>query len=454
MKGIISAVEKAGQMKDYSYIAITEKGPMKIKSEIIFNLLDKVEIDNSIGIFEKEVVKASKDDYNALVSNYISIKSKEFDVERARKNNERFEGLDELLPDMEKVAYILLKKMITGAPVVIRFHKDGDGGGGATALYKGVRSLDIDSASIFWRANRSIAYEEESFVEDTTLFSTYESVERPLLLIIDFGTSPTCYDRLLKATESFDVIMLDHHITFRDDFGEGKIFYISPWYHGGGSDITAGFMGAALSEIISKEDVELMKNVSLISDYSKYANREDQYAMTVSIVVDYLSAKKDYMDEFTPKQIENVVNDKDKLYEMAAFARNSIDDALGAGMNALKEYDCGFCKVFVLDFRHILENDIHYPAPGRFSSILHNYLEQKNGNNCVTIVYYERHVSMRGSKEIAEQLNFPERIQKLEKISTFIKSGGGHLNAAGIICEESKAGEVAKLMVAELSSSN
>src|SRR5271157_2777784 len=173
-------------------------------------------------------------------------------------------------------AETLVRKLVLAAPIVIRFHNDTDGVSGAYCLSKAI--LEASKAlgegyapNIHWRMHGAVAYSREDATTDTLVTNGYECVERPLLVVLDFGTAKESNEGILLARDRFDIIWLDHHPMVEGFLGRDLEHYINPWLFGGDSNYTAGFLACSFARTFSGFESTDMENASFIGDYSKYA---------------------------------------------------------------------------------------------------------------------------------------------------------------------------------------
>ena len=91
-------------------------------------------------------------------------------------------------------AETFVRKIVFGAPIIVRFHNDADGSSGAYGLYKAIRKvgeefLHGDASNVMWQMHRGVVYSKEDSTSDSLAVNNFSSLERPLLFIIDFGTA-------------------------------------------------------------------------------------------------------------------------------------------------------------------------------------------------------------------------------------------------------------------------
>ncbi len=418
---------------------------------------DVAEPDTSCDV---EVLGSGKDDYEAVMGKLVDQVGIEANLKGIALDDKRYSDvISRAMPSLADAAKTLARCFISGAPMIVRFHNDGDGTSGATALYKAIMELQkklfVGERSVLWHMNRSIAYTAESMYGDSMLFSSYKSVEKPLLLITDFGTSPESMDAINRIKDQCELVWLDHHLPYEGFSKDLTRHYINSWGFGGNSNTTAGLLTCIFSQIISKVDVELLKQASLISDYSEYADLSNKKAFKLALVIDFLTSGKSRYDSqgTTPKQVETVIEDNDRFEEVFGFATKLLDEALTVGLQNIRSYRSGTVNIHVLDFSHIAKLGYSYPLPGRYSSKLQAHMEALNNGSTITVIHYGSYISIRESRDISKRIRLLEIIEKLKESGDAL-SGGGHSEAASIKIGEKGTQEVMKLLLAEFGVKN
>ncbi|MGC8623421.1 MAG: hypothetical protein ACP5TK_01975 [Candidatus Micrarchaeia archaeon] len=350
--------------------------------------------------------------------------------------------LDNITSKMEAklhaAAALLLWKLAYGAPVVVRFHNDADGASGAYAVHiaaKHVFENGIFAAEprIVWHMHRSIAYGADSAFEDEVSASAYDSVEKPLLIIIDFGTSPDSNAGIERALKKFDIIWLDHHPVVEGFSGATLEHYINPWLFGGDSNYTAGFLACAFSSILSSADYSAIYDASLIGDYSTYAKHTAE-GNDLAIILDLITSDRriaygDASGDITPQLIEKIMYDVKRKAELLGYAKMRLSEAMDLAVARVKEYKSRVANVYLLDFNEIRGDDEgRYPLPGRFASKVFEHMEKLSDRSCVVILHFNLFISIRASYDV-DALSIVNTVAG--EYST-IESAGGHRNACSI----------------------
>ena len=165
------------------------------------------------------------------------------------------EGLDKvtakLWDKLHCASLLFMRKLLLGIPIIIRFHNDADGSSGACCVYMGIKDLAKRvkfSSNIVWVMNKGVSYSVAEAQSDILTANNYTSIEKPLLMIIDFGTAIESNSGIAALGEKFDVIWLDHHPVVRGFEGTRIEHYINPWSYAGDSNYTAGLLASAFSK--------------------------------------------------------------------------------------------------------------------------------------------------------------------------------------------------------------
>ncbi|MGC8676110.1 MAG: hypothetical protein ACP5T3_01150 [Candidatus Micrarchaeia archaeon] len=351
------------------------------------------------------------------------------------KPKQASEIAEKMWPKIARAAQLLLYKLYCAAPVIVRYHNDIDGASGAYALYTAAKSIGLESG-ITWQMHKGIAYSESDAQTDMLLAGTYESLEKPLLLITDFGTTEESNSGIRTLNSEFDIIWLDHHPVVEGFSGVALDHYINPWLFGGDSNFTAGFLASLLACSFGSVDLELISQASFIGDYSDYAKpkRDSQeLAAILDLLTSDTHAAGSHNENLTPEAIESVLSDDKRRSELLAYANNRIAELLDSALSSVKVYKTGSTSTYVLDFEKIRNDEERYPLPGRFASKLMDRIEELNNGHAVVLLHFGHYISLRESKSLKGKLDLLEVLQNTkEKLGAEIQSGGGHSSACSI----------------------
>jgi RecJ-like exonuclease len=458
--GIVTSIKAAQNPAECSYFVLFKDRVERIMSTSMLELYEKVvlgqKVENEKGLPSYKVTldgKATDAEYKKAVANLLDT------LPIGKSHQSGIEELDaitaKMLPALQGAAKRLLSNLITGSPVMVRFHNDCDGSSGAVALHMAVlkisSKLGFGEPVFMWRMNRGVYYQKELLDSDSLMLRSYSAIENPIIFITDFGTAPESEISIRAAKGSYDFIWLDHH-PVHDSFPRDDIpFYINPWNYGGDSDYTAGFLTSNFAELISGEETRKFKLASLIGDYSRYAVRSDKAAVELSTVLDHLTSRRDLADSLTPRYIESVIESEESFYDAFGYAERLFEESLDLGMRNLKHYTTkDGIKIYVLDFQKVSDESADYPLPGRYSSRLQEQLEKNSGGKSMTVVHYGNYISLRISRHIKEFVNIHKRMERLKEESSYIYSFGGHDAAGSIKVDKDHAKEVIRLLLKDL----
>jgi RecJ-like exonuclease len=344
---------------------------------------------------------------------------------------------------LASAAELLVRKLILAAPIVVRFHNDTDGMSGAYCLSKAIAETAARigkgyAPNVHWRMHGSVAYSREDATTDTLVTNGYDCIERPLLMILDFGTAKESNGGIELAKGRFDVIWLDHHPMVDGFMGRDLEHYVNPWMFGGDSNYTAGFLTCSFVKTFSGFESRDMENASFIGDYSKYARPTDASrrlaALLDLITSDTRIATGLKSSNFDPAVMDSILGDKGKSDELMAYAENRVQEMLDSAIESVKIYQGSASRVYIADFEGIRGDDEQrYPLPGRFASKLLDRIEQLNRVPCILLLHFGHYVSLRMSKELSERVDLLRILNEVrEEYPDDVDSSGGHGNAASI----------------------
>lgn len=338
---------------------------------------------------------------------------------------------------------LFAKKLMLGAPIVIRFHNDIDGASGAYALYKTLAFVLESSEhlaykpNIAWRMHGSVFYTKDDAINDLLMCNNYECVEKPLLLIVDFGTSEESNAGLEAAKEKFDIVWLDHH-PIVEGFGGGELkHYINPWNFGGDSNYTAGFLACVFAKTLTNVDTREIEEASFIGDYSEYS-KPSVGSRKLAALLDLLTSDTRVISgmrgNLTPESVDSVLRDRQKSEELTAYAESRIAEMLDLAISSVKAYNADSTRIYVADFEAIRANDQErYPLPGRFASRLLGRIEELNKDACILMLHFGYFISVRMSKKLIGRVELLKILEDVRaNFSNYVESTGGHSNAASI----------------------
>ncbi len=446
---IVTSIKLNPRYNQNIYTAINDEHIYMFKSTDKINLLDVIYYDKDSGKINLSDEKVGEEYYKKVISELIS---KLDTVEITEPHIKKMEA------DLRKASVQVLKSVLSGAPMIVRFHMDGDGATGAIALYKTFKKIgelfNIERFNIGWNPNRGISYDLSIYNSDQYYLNNFKTVEKPLIFLTDFGTSPDS-EPAINSTKS-DIIWIEHHPIY-EGFPSDKVhMYINPWMYGMDSNVTAGFLTAEFASIMSGEFYKDLEGASLISDHSNFADLNDMTANHLATVLDALTVSEYYGPNhyrISPAYLSRIIDNKEQFEYVLNQALFELKESLDIGVRKAKKYTLDDnVIVYVVDYKYIAERDYEYMKHGRYTTKLHDKLELETKNGNVTMVYFKNYISIRISDSIVNRINLLKIIKELED-EKLICNGGGH-NEAGSIKIKDGDGEMEKIISTLISKFN
>lgn len=466
LKGLVTCIRRYADAESTEYFVVVQEklsSTRVLKSKMMLNLGEFANIsisDDKLGQFELiEDAKERKE----MESGINRSASEMLRGALYKTGNEAIDKITERVwKHLEEAMLLFARKLVIGAPIVIRYHNDIDGASGAYALYKSISSAigakrGIEyKPNIFWRMHGGVTYSREDATGDTLVCNNYECVEKPLLIILDFGTSEESNAGIKLIENRFDVIWLDHHPPIEKFEGTRFKHYINPWNFGSDSNYTAGFLACMFAKTLAQIDTKEIEEASFIGDYSEYS-RPSTASRKLAALLDLLTSDTRVIEglrgSLNPEDIEKTLNDKQRSEELIAYAENRVSEMLDLAISSVKIYKSGETQIYVADFEGIRINEQErYPLPGRFASKLLGKIEELNKKPCILLLHFGSFISVRMSKALIERV---EMLKVLESVrsdySNYVESTGGHSNAASIrLKSDEMKKEIIKLTVDKL----
>lgn len=442
MKGLVSSIKHTSNAREDLYYVMgaeSDPGLHCLKSDMILHpgeeIVAKLDGDRIIGA---EVSEGQKE-------KYIKAAEKKAKTLVKKQNLAGVSELDVVTKKMDKkirdAARLFLTKLLTGTPTIVRFHNDSDGSCGAYGLYRCIMHLQPlfkTEPRIVWQMHRGVSYSAIDASEDVLIANNYECIEKPLLFITDFGTSPESNSGIEQIKDRFEVIWLDHHPIMKEFEGSKLEHYINPWNFGGDSNYTAGFLTCTLARSFASVDLSTIEDASFMGDYSSHAKHHEdsaKLAMLIDLITSDKSVAISSMDKnLTPMEIDSIVNNRQKFEELLNYAANKLSESLDAALQSVRQYKSELANVYVVDFQNVRKEDqsVKYPLPGRFASKLLERIETLSEKPAIVVLHFGYFISMRVSTKISEAVDIPRIAAELKEEYKIIESAGGHKSATSI----------------------
>jgi len=370
-------------------------------------------------------------------------------------------ALESMHDDLAHVARIVRRAVLTGRPVRMRHHADGDGMCAAVPLERAVRAF-VGDVYADPQAPRHLVkrlptkapfYEMEDGIRDLN----YALGDRdrhghrlPLLLMLDNGSTAEDVPSY-EAIGEYDVpiVAVDHHHPDPEAVGPHLEAHVNPYLYGEDYAVTTGMMSVEIARMVAPEITDEVRHLPAVGGVS---DRSEADAMTDYVA---LAAAAGYEDED--------LRDISEALDYAAYnlrydaGRGFVDDVLGLGdpdrHDALVEHLAAASRSAVeaqLDRvePHVeaetLDNDAHlyrldveehasrfsYPAPGRTTAAVHDRRVEATGDPVITVGYGPDFAVLRSD---GVRLDIPAMVADLEQqVGGSGVSGGGHLVVGSI----------------------
>ena len=467
MKAIVTSIKASG-FGNRSMLCniIDETGtPYCVESAYRFSPFEIVEVKEAGGTVEiqggETYGAADREDYSKIVGKAVarvmalgSAQGSAFGGAELRKS------VDAMRDSLAAAARRFCRALVTGTPVMVRFHGDGDGASGAVAMYRAVERIAssngtgrISKSCISWRINKGIAYASSDLHSDMLLFDAYSCTEKPLVMIIDFGTSEESRDAIVGAQGKADLVWIDHHPIYEGFPAELISNYVNPWTQGYNSNTTAGFLACEMAEMISGIDATMLKGASLSSDHSSYADNSKEF-VDAGIVIDAITLNETHGYErsnVTPKYIDGILNSKSRFDDVLHSASGQLDEAIGVAMKKLKRYSgAGGIEIFAFNYEHVAKLEFGYLKPGKFGTKLYDRIESEYGHNTLLALYYRNYVILRVSSYVSKRVGLLKIIGDFRELTDYVIEGGGHNEAASIRVLQGETRQVLNLLLGSL----
>ena len=446
-EGFVSCVRHAAAASENTYYVVCKdkKGIQlrECRSGVVLHVGEEVEAETDGTRISSAIIKENGGSREFYVES-ASQRAAELLIKRKYSDGNPIERITARMDSsLASAARLFLRKMLFGAPIIIRFHNDADGASGAYGLLKAIQCVNPSIAisgfpPVSWKMKRGVAYSANDAWEDILTSNNFESVEKPLLFIVDFGTSSESNPGIAAAREKFDIIWLDHHPLLNEFDGKELGHYINPWSFGGDSSYTAGMLACEFAKLFADIDFSEMENASMVGDYSEYSNNDEE-SRKLALLLDMLTSDKRVAinssnQDINPNEIDQILNDKQKRLELTNYALTRLEEAIYLGINSIKRYKIPLANVYVLDFENVRANDstIKYPLPGRYASKLLERLETMSDKPCILILHFGYFISIRVDKKLDESIDLSKIVSEMKSSYKEIEGAGGHRNAMSI----------------------
>jgi RecJ-like exonuclease len=391
-------------------------------------------------------------------------------------------AFEKLWDDLEDVAERLRETVLSGRPIRIRHHADGDGLCASVPLQYALERFisetweDPDAPRHLLKRLPSKApfYELEDVTRDLNFAlenQTRHGQKLPLFLMLDNGSTEEdtpAYRNL--AHYDVPILVVDHHHPDPEAV-EGLVEqHVNPYLYDEDYRITTGMMCVEVARMIDPEITEELHHVPAvagIADRSESEAMDDYLALAeaagyekvrlrdIGEALDYATYWLKYNDgrEFVNNLLNVNCDDRDRHERVVDLlterAKRDVDHQLEAAMQHVTEesLDNG-ARLFRIDVeRHARR--FTYPAPGKTTGKIHDRKVEETGDPVITIGFGPDFAVLRSD---GVRLDIPQMVAELkEEVPGGGVSGGGHLVVGSIKFVKGMREEVIDALVDKMS---
>ena len=389
------------------------------------------------------------------------------------------EVMENLRPEMRKVAKLIRKAIFTNQPIILRHHADADGICSAVAIEQAVVSLiresggDFDAEYFLFKRAPSKApfYEIEDITRDLD-FSLKDNVRYgqkiPLVILTDNGSTEED-EPSYKIASVYDIpfIVVDHH---HPDATIDKYLkaHVNPYHVGGDFGITAGMLGTEVARLINPKVEPLIRHlpaVAGVGDRSEAPERalflslvRDQYTeddcKDIALALDYEQFWLRFNDgREIVKDILNISGNTERHKKLVSLlvdgANTMIEDQMSASMpHVVPRVLKNEANLFLLDVE-IHAHKFTFPPPGKTSGEVHDRLCRQNAGKPVVTIGFGPDFAVLRSRGVL--MNIPRMVRELKnELPGGGISGGGHLVVGSIKFVEGMRDVVLEALIAKI----
>jgi archaea-specific RecJ-like exonuclease len=371
------------------------------------------------------------------------------------------EILDQLKPEMRKLAKVIRRAVFEAQPVLIRHHADADGICAAVAIEQALISLikenggdfDADYFLVKRAPSKAPFYETEDITRDLD-FALKDNVrygqKMPLILLADNGSTEED-EPSMKIAQVYDlsVVVMDHH---HPDAVIDRYLraHVNPYHVGGDFGITSGMLGTEVARLVNPSVEPLIRHlpaVSAVADRSEAPERQrylelvrDRYSedecKEIALSLDFEQFWLRFNDgrELVKDILDlngNSVRHKQLVRLLAEQANLAIENQLEATMPHIREQTLpNGARLFLLDVE-IHAHKFTFPPPGKTSGEVHDQLVKRYASDPIVTIGFGPDFAVLRSKGVL--MNIPHMVRELRtEIAGGGVSGGGHLVVGSI----------------------
>mgnify|MGYP000164371365 CR=1 FL=1 len=392
-----------------------------------------------------------------------------------------WEAFDSIHEDLRDLARLLRRTVLSGRPIRVRHHADGDGMCAAIpvqlALERLVRDVheDPDAAQHLFKRLPSKApyYEMEDVTRDLNFAlegRARHGRKLPLVLMLDNGSTEEdvpAYENL--AHYDIPIAAVDHHHPDPEAVEPLLDAHVNPYLHGEDYRVTTGMMCVELARLIDPsltEELEHVPAVAGLSDRSKAEAMDDYVALAeeagydesdlldIGEALDYAAHWLRYSEGKT--LVNDALNvgcdDEERHEELVEFLSERAERDVERQLDAVDDHvehervasGAHLYRVDLDEYAHRFT----YPAPGKTTGELHDAKVKETGDPVITIGYGPDFCVLRSD---GVRLDIPNMVTELnEELPEAGVSGGGHLVVGSIKFVKGRRSEVIEALVEKM----
>ncbi|MFH1521143.1 MAG: DHH family phosphoesterase [Candidatus Micrarchaeota archaeon] len=320
-------------------------------------------------------------------------------------------------PQLREIAIELNIATKLGRSVLLRFHGDADGVCGAFAI------TNIIYCKAF-QQNSAMYGVKDAFRD----ISTIGQENKPLIILLDFGSSDGCKEALeLITAAGIEYIVVDHH-PYQNQ-GNKKI--VNPFAFGENvSKYTAGYLACeiAIACGFSVEKARGLAKIACSGDKSDILQSDENDAKK-AMVLDFLTNHVSFGNnlDFYKKVMDN----QELFTSIVQQANDSIEEAAGKALAGAKRINENGVEICVFPLENIVRKG-EWPSSSKITTRVFDKLRTELPLMCIG--YTEYSIIMRiNDAGVTKGLNANILAENMKKtMGDFIKGGGGHPKAGAI----------------------
>ncbi len=370
-------------------------------------------------------------------------------------------ALDAMHDDLAHVARLVREAVLTGRPVRMRHHADGDGMCAAVPMERAVRRF-VEDVYADPEAPRHMVkrlptkapyYEMEDGIRDLNfaLGDRDRHAHRlPLLVLLDNGSTAEDVPSY-EAVGEYDVpvVAVDHHHPDPEAVEPHLEEHVNPYLYGEDYAVTTGMMAVEIARMVDPSITDSVRHLPAIGgvadrseadamrDYVALAEAEgydDADLQDVSEALDYAayhlrySAGRGLVDDVLG--LGDRERQADLVDHLAGSSREAVDAQLAAADEhvSVERLDNG-AYLYRLNVEEHARR-FEYPAPGRTTAAVHDRRVAESGDPVITVGYGPDFAVLRSD---GVRLDIPEMVSGLkQEVDGGGVSGGGHLVVGSI----------------------